>query len=457
MTYNHRKLFKVSAVICLASALFLAEAASDAHAGALTEEILKAAFREYSRAYDADYGGSVGASQFPSGHSLSFLMRYWKRYSDPSALAMVQKTLRAMAEGGWHTPRFKKTLCDQAMMARVYLEAYQATGGELYAAVAREIFDDVLNEMTHPQGGFYSVNNTGSLVAQSNERQRLRPRAGDEIVTDSNGLMIASLAFGARVLNDPHYRAAAKKSADFILTRLVDENGRLLHHYRDGESAMLGSIEDYAFFIHGLLGLYEATFEVKYLKEALDLARAMVEWFWDEREGGFYSTASGAQQTLVRRKEIRDGTFPSGNALAALDLVRLYMMTLDKTWNEKLEQLFKTFSSRISAYPADCAQALIAFDFALGLSQEIVLAGEKTDSDVQEMIRQTYGRFLPRTVVLLHPSSGTDREEIEIIAPFIKGQNPIAGKSTAYVCENHVCRMPVHGGNHFREVLDKLR
>jgi uncharacterized protein YyaL (SSP411 family) len=467
VTYNQQKFFKVSAVICLAGALLLAmEMADDHHpflqsstvfAGALTEEILKTAFRAYSRTYDAEYGGSGGVPQFPSGHALSFLLRYWKRYSDPSALAMVQKTLRAMAERGWHIPHFEEMLSDHAMMARVYLEAYQATGDESYAAVAREIFDYVLREMTHPEGGFFSAEDAGSLDAQSNERQRLRPRAGDEILTDSNGLMIAGLAFGARVLNAPHYHEAAKRGADFILARLVDEKGRLLHRYRDGEAAILGSVEDYAFFIHGLLGLYEATFEVKYLKEALDLARAMVERFWDGSEGGFYSTATDAPHPFIRFKEIRDGALPSGNAFAALDLVRLYLMTFDKALEDKSEQLFKVFASQISAYPADCAQMLIAFDFALGPSHEVVFAGEKTDPDVQEMIRQTYGRFLPRKVVLLHPSSGPDKQEIETIAPFVKNQNPISGKPTAYVCENHVCRMPVHGVNRFREVLDKLR
>ncbi len=530
-------------------------------ASALTEETLKAAFAEYARTYDTQYGGFGDAPKFPSGHALSFLLRYGKRYADPLALSMAQTTLKAMAAGGmydhlgggfhryatdrqWQVPHFEKMLYDQAMLAQAYLEAYQATRDESYAAVAREILDYVLREMRHPDGGFYSAEDADSLDEKEREtkegafylwtheqvsallgdrdahifnyrfgikpegnalvdpqgefkgkniiyvdksleeaaahfkmpvedvrsaltrgeeklfklrRERPRPHLDDKVLTDWNGLMIASLSFGARVLDASPYREAAKKSADFILERLVDEKGRLLHRYRDGEAAVLGSIEDYAFLIHGLLGLYEATFEVKYLRQAQVLAKGMVERFWDEMNGGFYFTADDAEQTLFRLKEVHDGAVPSGNSFAALDLVRLYLMTFDTAWEEKLEHLFKAFAPDVNAYPAGYAHMLIAFDFILGPSQEVVLAGEKADPGVTEMLRHTNGRFLPRKVMLLHPSSGPDKEGIEAIAPFVKNQNPIAGKPTAYVCENHVCKMPAHEVKRFLEVLDQLK
>src|SRR3989338_8994214 len=152
---------------------------------------------------------------------------------------------------------------------------------------------------------------------------RPRPHLDDKVLVDWNGLMISSLALGSRVLDESRYREAAEKSAQFILSALVRKDGRLLHRYLDGEAGILGTLEDYAFFIHGLIDLYEATFKEEYLKEAKRLTGDMVKLFWNDKEGGFFFTATDAEKLLIREKEIYDGAIPSGNAIAVLDLLRM--------------------------------------------------------------------------------------------------------------------------------------
>lgn len=286
---------------------------------------------------------------------------------------------------------------------------------------------------------------------------RPRPHLDDKILTDWNGLMISSLAFGSRILREPRYQEAAEKSAQFILEHLVNQEGRLLHRYRDGEAAIAGTIEDYAFFIHGLLDLYEATFRTEYLKQALRLAGDMVRLFWDPAGGGFYFTAQDAEELLFRQREIYDGAVPSGNSMAALDLVRLYHLSFQKHWEEKLTELFDAFSLKIHSMPSAYAQMLSALDFAIGPSQEIVLASTNGNSGLDAVCDEIYARFLPNKVVLLRTVSGKEAGDIVTIAPFVENQRPVNGKLTVYVCENHVCRLPVSDAVKLREILDGLK
>ena len=270
-----------------------------------------------------------------------------------------------------------------------------------------------------------------------------RPHLDDKILTDWNGLMISSLAFGSRVLNEPRYRAAAEKSAQFILKNLFSEDGRLLHRYREGESAIPGMIEDYAFFIHGLFDLYQATFNPEYLKEAKRLTHEMLRLFWDEKDAGFFFTAHDAEKLLVRQKEIYDGAIPSGNSVAALDLIRLGRLTMEKEFEAKARALFKAFSNKISQMPSGYPQMFIALDFAIGPSKEIVIVGEREAKDTKEMIRIIYERFIPNKVVAFRPPQKKEALGIVHLVPFLKEQLPLEGKATAYVCENYVCKLPV--------------
>ncbi len=273
--------------------------------------------------------------------------------------------------------------------------------------------------------------------------QRPKPHLDDKVLTDWNGLMISSLAFGSRVLNEPKYCDAAKNAADFILTEMKNKNGRLMHRYRDGEVSVPAFLEDYAFLIHGLIDLYEATFEVRYLEESKSLAAEMIQLFWDDSEGGFFFTGSDSEKLISRTKEIHDGAIPSGNSVAALSLIRLGRITMDKKFEEYARKTFDAFSNQIANYPAAFAQMMIALDFALGPSREIVIAGEEGNPDFPKVLEKIYVRFIPNKVVVFHPKSANTAKQIESISPFLKNQLPLNGKVTVYVCKNYVCELPV--------------
>jgi uncharacterized protein YyaL (SSP411 family) len=286
-------------------------------------------------------------------------------------------------------------------------------------------------------------------------KSRPRPHLDDKVLVDWNGLMISSLALGSRVLDEPRYREAAEKSAQFILSTLVRQDGRLLHRYRDGVAGILGTLEDYAFFIHGLIDLYEATFKEEYLKEAKRLTEYMIKLFWDEKEGGFFFTAMDAEKLLIREKEIYDGAIPSGDSIAALDLLRMGRLTLNREWEKKAQEYFKAFGQELSSGPSAYAQSMAALDFAIGPSREIVLAGQKDDPQTQEMLKSLYSRFIPNKVVILRPASDEEAKEIVDIIPFVNGQRPLDGKTTAYVCKNFNCEFPTNDIKKFEQLLDQ--
>jgi len=280
-----------------------------------------------------------------------------------------------------------------------------------------------------------------TLFAERSKRPR--PHLDDKILVDWNGLLISSLAYGSSVLDEPKYKEAAESAADFILEKLVRKDGRLLHRYREKEAAILGNLEDYAFFIHGLLDLYEATFEVRYLEWAKRLTVQMLDLFWDDEGGGFFLTGDDAEKLLIRPKEIYDGAIPSGNSIAALDLLRVGRMTMEKRLEEKAKALFDSFSAQIVQAPMQYPQMLIAADFALGPSKEIVIAGERKDPKTQAMLELLYSQFIPNKVVIFHPS-GKEGKAIESLVPFVASQAPIDGQTTAYVCQNYVCNLPTN-------------
>jgi uncharacterized protein YyaL (SSP411 family) len=273
--------------------------------------------------------------------------------------------------------------------------------------------------------------------------QRPGPHLDDKILVDWNGLMISSLAFASRVLNEHRYCKAAEKSVQFILKNLQDKNGRLLHRYRDGEAAIKAMLDDYAFFIQGLLDLYEASFNPEYLMHARRLTQGMLELFWDAQDGGFFSTASDAERLFIRHKTVYDGAMPSGNSIAGLDLLRLARFFMDKELDKKAEAFFKSFSTEISRAPTGCAQTLSALDFAFGPSKEIVIAGDSESQGTRQMIKAVYQRFMPNKVAVFYPADKQEAQKIQRLIPFLENLVPLENKATAYVCENYVCKLPV--------------
>jgi uncharacterized protein YyaL (SSP411 family) len=269
--------------------------------------------------------------------------------------------------------------------------------------------------------------------------RRVRPQKDDKVLTDWNGLMIAALARAAAAFDEPRYLAAARAAADFALERLCDGNGRLFKRWRDGEAAFMGVLEDYAFLAWGLIELYEAGFETRYLEAALALSRAMLAHFEDEAGGGFFTSADDAEELLFRHKEVYDGALPSGNSVAAWNLLRLARLTGQNALEEAARRTLAAFGSAARA-PAAHTLYLLALDLALGPSFEVVIAGDPAASDTKAMLRAFQARYLPHLVLLQRPEG--DEPAITALAPFTLDQTSRGGKATAYVCRNYACRAP---------------
>jgi uncharacterized protein YyaL (SSP411 family) len=282
--------------------------------------------------------------------------------------------------------------------------------------------------------------------------KRVHPHKDDKILTDWNGLMIAALAKGAQAFNDPAYTAAAQKAADFIVNTLRTTKGRLLHRYRDNHAAIMGNLDDYAFFIWGLIELYESSFDVTYLKTAITLNNDLLEHFWDDTNGGFFFSPDDGEDLLVRQKEVYDGATPSGNSVAMLNLLRLGRITANSALEEKAAQIVKSFSTTLKEYPSAYTQLLVALDFAFGPSCEVVIVGDLQNSDTQKMLDTLSKIFAPNKVMLLRPPQ-EENPPIARIAAFTKNLKALDAKATAYVCTNYTCQFPTTEVNRLHELL----
>jgi hypothetical protein len=271
--------------------------------------------------------------------------------------------------------------------------------------------------------------------------RRVRPHRDDKILTDWNGLMIAALSRGAQVLGDPLYARAAAQAADFILRRLRDAEGRLLHRYRDASAGIVAHLDDYAFMVWGLIELYESTLEVRYLKDALGLNHQMLTHYWDDRAGGLFFTPDDGERLIIRKKEIYDGALPSGNAVAMWNLLRLARLTGRADLEARAEEIFRAFSGHVAQMPSAHTQILVAADVGLGPSQEVVIVGEREAPDTLAMLDALRSRFLPNQVVLLRPAN-EENPQIDRLAEFVKGYRSVEGRATAYVCSGGSCRRP---------------
>ena len=271
--------------------------------------------------------------------------------------------------------------------------------------------------------------------------KRIHPLKDDKILTDWNGLMIAALGKGAQALGDLEYADAAQRAADFLLNHLRDRSGRLMKRYRDGEAGLAGHLEDYAFVVRGLIELYEATFEVRYLQEAIELNDIMLMHFWDDRQGGLFLTADDSEVLLVRSKKFTDGAIPSGNSVAALNLIRLGRITGNSEYERKADELMRGYAATIRRSPSWACQMLCALNFGLGPSNEVVIVGTPGAADTVAMLSALRTTFAPSKVVLLRPD-GEDPPPISTLAGFTARQRSIGGQATAYVCTNYACKRP---------------
>ncbi|MGH9667072.1 MAG: thioredoxin domain-containing protein, partial [Bryobacteraceae bacterium] len=238
--------------------------------------------------------------------------------------------------------------------------------------------------------------------------KRVRPHLDDKILTGWNALMISAFAKGAQILDDTRYRDAAVRATAFLLRHLyIPDTGILLRRFRDGEAAIDGFLDDYAFFIQALLDLYETVFQPYYLELAVHLTGTMLERFEDSELGGLFSTADGEPGLIVRMKDDYDGAEPSGNSVAADVLLRLARFTERADFSAAAERIFRAFAGRIDAAPAGVPQLLAALLRFLAASRQVVVVGDIDSRDTQGMLRAVRRRFLPNTGVLLVDSDET--------------------------------------------------
>ena len=404
---------------------------------------------------------------------------------------------RYSTDSKWLVPHFEKMLYDNALLSRFYLHYFQLSQAPLARETAEGILDYVLREMTDPAGGFYStqdadseghegkffvweldeiksvlseagavsfipyynVTESGNFegknilnVNPSVERpdreslrklfevreQRIKPDRDEKIITAWNGLMLASFAEAGVILDRPDYTEAARRNAQFLLSNLT-RDGFLLRTYKDGVAKFNAYLEDYAFFVEGLVTLYETTGEFRWLKEAIALTDRMIEEFWDEEGAGFFFTGKSHENLIVRSKDYFDNAIPAGNSVAANVLLRLSLLADNQRYRDLAEAVCGETAESARRYPSGFGYALSTIDFLLSSPKEIAIIGQDA-TDIKPLLQETWRKYLPNKVVA--PGSINDAEAIGAI-PLLQNRPLVNGQATAYVCEHYVCKQPV--------------
>ena len=477
---------------------------------------------------DVKLGGFGGAPKFPQPMNVEALLRYHHRTGDEYALSAVNATLTAMARGGiydqvgggfsrystderWLVPHFEKMLYDNALLARLYLEAYQATGEDLYRRTAEETLGYLVRDMRSPEGGFYSAEDADSegvegkfyvwtpdelrealgeedarlaaaywgvtergnfegknilnisraseavapevdLAPEELERRvaeirrtllaerekRVRPERDEKVLAAWNGLALRAFALAARVTGDEEYRRVAGELAAFLLYRMK-VGGRLRRSYKDGEARIDGYLEDYAAVADGLVALYEATFETRWLSEARDLADAMLELFWDSERGAFYDTAADHEELVTRPRDLYDTAAPSGNSLATEALLRLALLLDREEYRRVADTVLEDLAGGMEKLPAGFGRLLAALDFSTSRVQEIAFVGEPGSEELRSLAEPVDARYLPNAVIA---GCAPDDAQAAALVPLLQDREARDGRATAYLCEGYVCQSP---------------
>jgi uncharacterized protein YyaL (SSP411 family) len=429
---------------------------------------------------------------------------------------------RYSTDAKWLVPHFEKMLYDNALLATAYIEAYQYTKKPLYKTIATQILEYVSREMTDREGGFYSAqdadsegvegkyyvfkpeeitaalqnddagffcnyfditkdgNFEGSSIPNrihatelnpDNERvsrlcnyiyryrqNRYKLHKDDKILTSWNSLMISAYAKAGVILQDSKYAEIAVRAVDFINTKLIDKDGQLYVRYREGEAAHFGHLDDYAFFCQALLCVYDATFDISYLKQAVDLADKMLLDFWDDINEGFFLTGNDAEKLIYRPKEVHDGAIPSGNSVAGYVLQKIAHITANPKYREYADKQLRFLAGQVKDYPAGYCFTQLTFLQALYPSKEIVcVISNKNDNitttktvkrnpqdnpEFDKLKDYMASHYNPNMIVLV--KTDENQEDLQKIADYVKDYHIFDDKTTYYVCEDHRCQAPVN-------------
>ena len=500
--------------------------------GALDESILHHAYNQLATNFDYQNGGVGSAPKFPQAMTLEILLRYHAHGHNERARSMLDLTLEKMARGGiydqiaggfhrystdtyWLVPHFEKMLYDNALLARLYLHAWLATGRALYRRISEETLDYVLREMTGEHGGFFSATDADSegeegkffvwspseieavlgsedaalfngffgvsqrgnfegknilnisvraadfadregidlerlldIIRRGKEALRVaredreHPLLDDKALASWNGLMLRAFAEAGAALERQDYLDAAAKNAAFLLEEMRPE-GRLLRSYREGQAKLPGFLEDYSFVADGLLSLYEATFERRWLDAAVELANEMISQFWDEPAGCFYDTGRDHEDLVVRPRDVFDNAQPCGGSVASDMLLRLSVVTGNDDYADKAITPLRALAELMGRAPAGTGRWLAALDFYLSTPKEVAVIGEQDNPATSALLREVNRRYLPNRVLVGASGEGTTASSG---LPLLEGRGMVDGRPTAYVCENYACQLPVTDG-----------
>lgn len=482
-----------------------------------SERLFQRAVDGLKGSFDQDFGGFGRAPKFPTPTNILLLLRHWDQTGDVEAKGMVETTLTAMYRGGifdhigygfhrystdqqWLVPHFEKMLYDNALMAIVYLEAFQAFGRPIYRTNAQKIFRYVLRDMQHPDGGFYSAEDADSegvegqfylwrrseilhalpspigeqfcqlyditdegnfegenipnlLGALDNELEdtqtmepwleelqrrrthRTRPGLDDKILTAWNGLMIGALARGFQLLGNEQYLQAAKAAAQFIMENLVDGDGRLYTSFRKRRGP-LGFLDDYAFFSFGLLELYQASHEERYLLLAEQFMADLLELFTDKSGPSLFFSAEWTHDLPVRPKSFEDGAQPSGTAVTLWNLTKLAILRPQAQWESALKELAKDLPTVAADYPWHFPALVMGLHMAQYRPLEITFTGDLKSSAFAELWAALHSHYWPDAVIKFDPHSNADQCQV-------------------HVCMGQRCLPPISDPNQLLEILEK--
>ena len=414
---------------------------------------------------------------------------------------------RYSVDAVWLVPHFEKMLYDNALLASAYLHAWVVTGEERYREIVEETLDYLVRDMHLPEGGFASAQDADTageegltyvwtldeihgvldeddaaavihrfgVTPQGNfegasilhvaedvavppaalaalleaRMRRAQPLRDDKVLAGWNGLALAAFAEAGRRLERDDYIGLAGSLAEFLLGPLSDERGRLLRTYREGKAKIDAYLEDYANVANGLLELYFATGDLRWLEEARRLAGLMIALFADAEHGGFFVDPVDGEALVARRKELDDHPTPSGNSMAAYLLLRQARIFGDGELERLGVGVFRLAYPLLERAPGAVGHLLCALDLHFSAPREVALVGESP-----ELRRAALEGFQPNTVYAF--AAGPEDPALERV-PLLTGKGLVDGKPAAYVCEGFACRAPVTAPQDLRAALDPVR
>ncbi|MEP6775538.1 MAG: thioredoxin domain-containing protein [Chloroflexota bacterium] len=501
--------------------------------GTPTVSVLDEATRTLIRDFDRVRGGTVGAPKFPQPMNIEFLLKQWRRTGDRLLLELAELTLEKMAFGGiydqvgggfhrysvddvWLVPHFEKMLYDNALLARLYLSGYQATGKPLYRRIAEETLDYIAREMTSKEGGFYTAQDADSegvegkfyvwspdqitallgeddgtlfnslydvtpsgnfdgqsilhldkdpetfaienqmtpdeilrVVRDGKEKlyaaraQRVHPGTDDKLIMSWNGLMTRAFAEAACILDSAKYLQIAVANAQLVTSKMQttspEGEHRWFRTYKDARAHIDAFAEDYAAYANALISVYEATFDPEWLRIARSMIDTLISHFWDDKDGGVFSTSDYHETLVSRPKDFYDNAVPSANSEAAEALLRLYLLTANSEYETFALRIFQPFLPALGAAPTSFGRLLSAIDFYLSGPAEVALIGPFESDAMQELVRATWRPYAPNKVVAGNEPKDNDGT---LDIPLLENRPMLHGKAAAYVCRNYICEAP---------------